>query len=54
MTKTVSQRIETTQRIIPQHSFRRQKDGGQKNVFRLLYAVIVNFLGMIANSIFLS
>ncbi|MGH7450778.1 MAG: hypothetical protein ACRENG_05500 [bacterium] len=33
-------------------TFRRQKEGGQKNVCRLLHPAIVNFYGMMLNAIF--
>ncbi len=38
----------------PAKTFRRQKDGGQKNSCRLLHPVIVNFPGMMPDAIFLS
>ncbi|MCI0692807.1 hypothetical protein L0337_12490 [candidate division KSB1 bacterium] len=38
----------------PAKTFRRQKDGEQKNVCRLLDPVIVNFPGVMPNAIFLS
>jgi hypothetical protein len=35
-------------------NIKRQKDGGQKNVYSLLLPVIVNFSGMMSNAVFLS